>query len=236
MIRQVITTVTNSNYLVIDNSSNHQDDTVRILISDFVNSITGIIDNTFLPLAGGTMVGPLSFDATVNGIMHNSEDDEIRISLTPDTVAMQAGGSGDAVFTMTKSSKSILTAGEYFSFQSWDDATIFQIDNANKSITMSVDTGNVALNITETYADLTINGATCGFYFDNTNNVSMYNGSSNFTIQADETLRIITKSNTLNSLKIQHLKTYADNTAAVLAGETLESVYKTATGELRIVV
>lgn len=187
---------------------------VMISIAEFISSL-GIDTDVegYLPLAGGTMVGPIVMDATQNAYIHNAIDSEIRTQWTEDVLELMAGF-GDTLFTMTKSTKAI----NFFS----NGGDIY-FETAATSATLSA-----------TYLQFIVGPGT--FYIDNTGNISIFNDTASYKIQSDKRLVIEADNNLINNTKLKGLKTYADNAAAVAAGETAETVYKTASGALRIVV
>lgn len=66
--------------------------------------------------------------------------------------------------------------------------------------------------------------------------VTAVNSADTLYIVHATTSSQITVANLFSNLKLSNIPTYANNSMAVSAGLTVNTVYKTSTGELRIVV
>lgn len=180
---------------------------VMISIAEFISSL-GIDTDVegYLPLAGGTMVGPIVMDTSQNAYIHDSADDENRIGTSFDTVYMQ-GGFRDSIITCTKSLKRV----DIFGYN------VIDLLTGSETVEIKLDDATQTIDI--------IAG-----------NITILNDTASYKIQSDKRLVIEADATLINNTKLKGLKTYADNAAAAAAGETAETVYKTASGALRIVV
>lgn len=206
----------------------------------------------FLPLAGGTMTGSIQIQRD-NSITNTSNDFGIKFGLNspvPSDTILVVGDIYDlASPPATGITNSLLIGGSQLGIQGVYFANINHSNNIESYLSLGTEGVVIRRNVSsDEYAFVQV---------DENDEVAIYTRSDegsgkriqlksenhdgaglSHEIEVLAELIQIKAKNGINTLRLfmQNLGTYADNASAITGGLLTDEVYKTATGELRIVV
>lgn len=195
---------------------------VMISIAEFISSL-GIDTDVegYLPLTGGTMTGTILNETPDGRILGYGAGTDVALFLTNLQFKVTLQGAMGPYWMQTPSAIAAVYPEYYFANE--DESSYYYFDTNGHSFLIAA---NQSFSVNA--------GGASGISYTVVDETVTLNGAST-TINLDEEVNI-TLDATLGKLGIQNMKTFANNAAALAGSLAAGDVYKTASGELRIVV
>ena len=176
------------------------------------------VSGDYLPLAGGTMSGDIFMSPTTQ-IKSSSGAASISLENTTFSISKTSNFKGVTYSTGLYS----VSQGTFLSSSTVTEYNYY-ISTTTAGAEISAVYGNEGLTGSEVIS------------FHNQLQISTYDNTSTTSIVVESSNLLVNLDPANGVLYLNYLKIFADNDSAVVGGLTANAVYKTATGELRIVV